>query len=287
QADTVPKPAAPDAANLTNILTHLLANPDTSQIQNLAGLLSNSQQNQLNDLLYQIKGNENVPSKEENKEEVEVIEETVFQQPSHNSQPPFLHHAHPSGQPPFLHSEPKKPAFNREVLDFDYSDDEKTPPATVSQNQRILPPATHNQRREFDPASIANLPTHDQLQQLSMNGALHNPLRPPPAPPSNHQPPYQTSHQPHEVERMRRLEAEQEQFNMQIEQMASEKRDPFRGPDAKRRRSRSRSRSRSRDRHRNRSHHSREKSHRSRRSRSRSRDRSRRSRRSRSHEKKK
>jgi len=55
-----PEPAAPDQANLTNILTNLLSNPDASQIQNLAGLLSASQQNQLEDLLKQVKGAEQV-----------------------------------------------------------------------------------------------------------------------------------------------------------------------------------------------------------------------------------
>ena len=54
------KSAAPDQANLTNILTNLLSNPDATQIQNLAGLLSSSQQNQLEDLLKQVKGAEQV-----------------------------------------------------------------------------------------------------------------------------------------------------------------------------------------------------------------------------------
>lgn len=52
--------ASTDQANLTSVLTQLLANPDPKQIQNLAGMLSSSQQNQLEDLLKQVKTTDQV-----------------------------------------------------------------------------------------------------------------------------------------------------------------------------------------------------------------------------------
>nr|CAB3266013.1 splicing factor, arginine/serine-rich 15 [Phallusia mammillata] len=273
----VEKPGGADAANLTNILANLIANPDSSKVQSLAGLLSSSQQNQLQDLLHQVKGTEQLEIKEEIVEEYideveikeEVIEEYVLPEANNiqsgtdkiKQEATFHPHIQSTSRHlPFLQSQnmamhDQKPAFNRAVLDFDYSDDEQTPPNHNAQQQH---------KPGIDPALLAKLPTPDQIQQLTIgNGVLQQRMDP-------------------EMERRRRLEEEQENFNKQIQEMSTTMRDRSESSQRsahKRRRSRSRSKER---RHRHRRSHSRERGHRSRRSRSRSRDRSRKSQRSRS-----
>jgi len=56
----IQQPTAQASQDLTNILANLLTNPDPKKIQGLAGLLSTSQQNQLQELLKQVKANDPV-----------------------------------------------------------------------------------------------------------------------------------------------------------------------------------------------------------------------------------
>ncbi|XP_076824221.1 uncharacterized protein LOC143470165 isoform X3 [Clavelina lepadiformis] len=273
----------PDATNLTNLLANLLANPDPSQIQNLAGLLSSSQQSQLEDLLKQVKGTDQWQLIKSEKDELELVwqNESSSSSVNHNENTTVFQPQQNNEQPPFLHSsqevESRPPAFNRDVLDFDYSDDDQTPPSKSK-------PSTHS--HGIDPSLLAKLPTADQIQQLTESHSNtpnnHTGL------PSQHQypppPPPHRGEFPPGFEQMKRLEQQQEIFNKQIQQISetSDRSSSLQASDRSENHKRRRSRSRSHDRH-HRHHRRRSRSrdgHRSKRSRSH--DRSRRSRRSRS-----
>nr|XP_039261073.1 SR-related and CTD-associated factor 4-like [Styela clava]XP_039261074.1 SR-related and CTD-associated factor 4-like [Styela clava] len=262
-----------DTGSLTNMLAQLLANPDNPQIQQLTGMLSNSQQAQLQALVNQVKGQQD----DTKGEAPQPVSSSHTEPPTMTQRPPQPSHQasvfeprQDNRQPPFLHSQaqesnvPSRPSFNRAILDYDYSDDES--PKSQEQNKH---------RPGIDMDLLAKLPTVDQLHQITgeqvPNGNDSFPRQ------------HQEDRLPRQHEdddRRRRLEQEQEVFNKQIQQLSSEFGEGERSSQDDRssrstsRRQRSKSpkkRSRSRDHHRHR-----------RRSRSRSRDRSRRSRRSRS-----
>lgn len=263
-------PAQPDAGALTSMLAQLLANPNNPQIQQLTGLLSSSQQAQLQTFVTQVKGQQ---ENEEIKTEVVEIEpeppssSSVFQPLQNNSQPPFLQ----SENEVETKSARTQPSFNRAILDYDYSDDE---------SPKSQPEPKH--KPGIDMELLAKLPTVDQLKQLSSlpSDQMAN---------GNRYSDANSSQQFHSIaneaayaardidDRMRKHPVEHEEFGKERSLHESERAhdDRSRSTSQRRRsRERKRSRSRSRDRHRHRRRSRSRDRHRSKRSRSQERHRS-------------